>query len=256
MVRGLYTSGVGMMAVMRKFDVISDNIANADTTGFKKDTVITRSFSEELMKRLDDPASNQTAHSVRVGRVSLGVFVDTLNTNFGSGAIRITDNEFDLAINGDGFFTIGTTDENGEYAEKYSRDGSLTVRNGLLVTKDGNTVLGLNGVITLPEGEFTVSEAGEVRVNGEYIDTLRMTSFTDNQTLRKYKDNLYSTTPESELTNFQGRVQQGALEASNVNSISEMVDMITVNRLYEANQRVITTIDTTLGRAVNDISRK
>lgn len=256
MVRGLYTSGVGMMAVMNKFDVISNNIANANTTGYKKDNVITQSFSEELMKRLDDPAPNQTTHGTSLGKMSLGVFVDTVVTDFSTGAVTITGNDFDLAISGDGFFAIGATDEDGQYSEKYTKDGTFTTRNGVLVTKEGNAVLGENGNITLPEGDLYISETGMVYVDGEYIDRLRMVSFTDNQTLRKYKDNLYSTTGETETTPFRGLVQQGALESSNVNPVREMVDMITVNRLYEANQRVITTIDTTLNRAVNDIARR
>lgn len=256
MVRGLYTSGVGMTAVMNKFDVIANNIANTDTTGYKKDSVITQSFSEELMKRLDDPAPNQLSHANKVGKISLGVFVDTIVTDFTSGAITSTGNNFDFAIAGDGFFTVNAMDENGQYSEKYTRDGTFTTRNGMLVTRDGYAVLGEKGNITLPDGELYINETGMVYVDGEFIDRLRMVSFNDNQSLRKYKDSLYSTTDDSEIAPFKGTVQQGALEASNVNPVREMVDMITINRLYEANQRVITTIDNTLNRSVNDIARR
>jgi len=259
MVRGLYTAGVGMIATLNKFDVIADNIANVNTTGHKKDNVITQSFSEELMKRLDDPALNQIRHDISIGRMRLGVFVDTIATDFSTGALSMTGNDFDLAIVGDGYFTI---DDDG--AERYTRDGSFTLLNGVLTTNGGYPVLGQNGIITLPEGDLAVSETGGVYINGEYIDHLRMVSFDDsrdatangNATLRKYKNNLYTTTENSQIVPFKGGVQQGALEASNVNPVREMVDMITVNRLYESNQRVITTIDNTLNRAVNDIARR
>jgi flagellar basal-body rod protein FlgG len=264
MVRGLYTAGVGMMAVMNKFDVVADNIANVNTTGYKKDNVITQSFSDELMKRLNDPALNQVRHDVAVGRMRLGVFVDTIATDFSTGAMSVTGGEFDLAVAGDGFFTVSAPDKNGDMADMYTRDGTFTILNGILVTANGYAVQGQNGNITVPEGEFVVSQTGSVYVNGEYVDALRMVSFEDNsgasangsQTLHKYKDNLYTATEYSEIVPFKGTVEQGILEMSNVNPVREMVDMITVNRLYESNQRVITTIDATLNRAVNDIARR
>jgi len=245
-----------MTTAMNKLDVISNNIANVNTTGYKKDKVITQSFSEELMKRLRDPAPSGLPGAPSIGGMSLGVAVDTIFTDFTSGSVNLTGNEFDFAIMGDGFFTVSVTDENGQAVEKYSKDGSFTKYNGTLTTKDGLPVMGKNGIITLPEGELHVSEKGGVYVNGQYIDDLRLTSFSDNQTLRKYKDSLYSATDDSAPEPFNGGVRQGALEAANVNPVREMVDMITVNRLYEANQRVITTIDTALGRSVNDIARK
>lgn len=256
MVRGLYTSGVAMSAIMNTFDVVSNNIANVDTTGYKKDVVITQSFSEELMNRLNDPNPNMIEHSVKIGNMSLGVFVDTIATDFSNGAITVTDNSFDFALTGDGFFSIQTQDENGQAVEMYSRDGTFTKDNGLLVTKEGNLVLGENGPIQLPEGIVTVDSIGNVTVDGQFIDRLKLVNFTDNSTLRKYQDSLYTTTADSSLGVFTSSVQQGALESSNINPVKEMVDMITVNRLYEANQRVITTIDQTLNRSVNDIARK
>jgi len=261
-VRGLYTAGIGMTASLNRFDVISNNIANVNTTGYKKDSVITQSFSEELMKRLDDPALNQISHSVPIGQMRLGIFVDTITTDFTTGSITETGNEFDVAIVGDGFFTVSSTDENGNVTERYSKDGSFTLMDGLLVSKDGKPVLGQSGQINIPDGDVEINALGGIYVNGEYIDTLRMVSFEDaagengNYTLRKYGENLYSMTNESQIADFKGQLQQGAVEASNVNPVREMVEMITINRLYESNQRVITAIDQTLSRAVNDIARR
>jgi flagellar basal-body rod protein FlgG len=186
----------------------------------------------------------------------LGVFVDTIYTDFGNGALETTRNEFDLAVVGDGFFVVAAEDELGNPTECYTRNGSLTVLDGVLMTKDGYAVMGQSGIINIPSGNFVVLETGAVLVNGEFVDNIRMVSFNDNQSLRKYKDNLYNTTDESQIIGFQGTVQQGALEMSNVNTVREMVDMITTHRHYEANQRVITTIDQSLSRAVNDIAKR
>ena len=256
MVRGLYTAGVGMTAAMNKVDVIANNIANAATTGYKKDNVITQSFSEELMKRLHDPALNHVVHDVGIGGVRLGVFVDTIHTDFMNGSLNITGNEFDLAVVGDGFFVVTAEDRTGTQGEHYTRNGSFALLNGMLITKDGYAVMGSNGVINIPDGDFSVSETGAIYIDGEFIDNIRMVSFNDNQSLRKYKDNLYTTTPESQIVEFAGSIQQGALEMSNVNTVREMVDLITTHRNYEASQRVITTIDQQLGRAVSDIARR
>jgi len=261
LVRGLYTCGVGMSAALNKFDVVANNLANVDTTGYKKDGVITQSFSEELLKRLDDPNQNQISHNVNIGRMRLGVFVDTIFTDFSQGEIINTGNELDVAITGDGFFAISAPDRDGNYIECYTRDGSFTIGTfdsdeRILLTKSGFPVLGQNGYIPIHNGEFVVDRYGEVFIEGELIDTLRIVSFEDNQTLRKYKDNLYVTTEESREIPFEGYTYQNSIEMSNVVSMRDMVEVITVNRLYESMQRVITTIDQTLGRAVSDIARR
>jgi flagellar basal-body rod protein FlgG len=242
---------------MNKFDVISNNIANAGTTGYKKDNVITQSFSEELMRRLNDPALNQiSAPDVKLGPVSLGVFVDNIFTDFSTGAFSVTDNPLDLCIQGDGFFAASVANSAGETSEMYTRDGSLTLLNGLLVTNGGAPLVGQSGSpITVPNGNISINEHGDVYVNGEFIDRLKMVSFTDNASLRKHGDNFYTTTEQSQQADFKGAVAQGIAEKSNVNSVREMVDMIAVNRLYDANQRVITTVDATLQQAVSEIGK-
>jgi flagellar basal-body rod protein FlgG len=232
-------------------DVVTDNIANVDTTGHKRDQVVSQSFTEELMKRLHDPGMRMFK-DYPVGQVSQGVFVDDIYTDFSPGTFRQTNGTLDLAMDGQGFFCV---DVNG--TEMYTRDGSFTtLPDGTLVTSDGGHVKGQNGDILLPNGYIVIDENARVFVNGQYIDTLQMTDFSDKHTLRKTKDNYYTVTAESEKVPYAGRVEQGYLENSNVSSVKEMVEMITLSRAYETNARMISVHDQTLARAVSDIGRR
>ncbi|GHU51994.1 flagellar basal-body rod protein FlgF [Clostridia bacterium] len=252
MVRGLYEAALGMNTAMKKLDVVSNNIANVDTVGFKKDAVVTQSFSDELMKRLGDPALNELRPNTAIGKMQLGLTVDNVVTKFTTGAFKVTNNDFDTCVDGDGFYSVQVTDPSGNVSTKYTRDGLFTTANDVLVSNDGNPILGQNGIIRIPpSAKMTIDEYGNVYADSDLVDQLQMTSFTDNATLRKYGDNLYNTTDDSVKSNFAGKVRQGMTEASNVNSVNEMVDMIVVNRWYEANQRVVTTIDSTLDKSVN-----
>lgn len=257
MIRGLYTSAIGMMTQMNKMDVVSNNIANSDTTGFKKDTTITQSFSEELAKRLDDPKYNIIKTDIDVGGMSLGVSVNEIVTDFSNGNLKPTENVLDAAINGSGFFAVNYIDKNGNVSEKYKRDGQFTLTaGGILSTKDGYQVLGENGPITIQGGDIRIDENGNVFSGGEYIDRLKLVDFENKESLRKYGENLYDITDDSNQIQFSGKILQGHIENSNINVVQEMVKMITLSRTYEANQKMIQTHDSTLGRAVNELGKK
>jgi flagellar basal-body rod protein FlgG len=245
-----------MTTLMRKMDVTADNIANADTTGFKRDRVATRSFTEELLKRLDD-SGDQPYHDAPIGRISQGVFIDDIYTDFSSGGFRKTSAPLDLAIAGSGFFCVSSADRTGQSSEMYTRDGSFTLGgDGLLLTKEGNPVLGANGMIRIPLGHITVSEDGRIFSNDEYVDKLKITNFADTHELRKRENNLFTATNRAMQTDFSGEVHAGFLEDSNVSPIREMTDIISTSRAFEANQRMITIHDTILNRVANDIGRK
>lgn len=258
MIRGLYTSALGMTAQMKRMDVVSNNIANGDTTGFKRDMVVTQSFSQELMKRLDDSGRFDYRHDVKIGKASLGLFVDNVVTDFSTGGMQKTEAPLDLAIAGEGFFAISVTDKDGNTTEKYTRDGSFSLlSDGTLITKEGNAVLGQNGVIQLPpNGDTVIDEYGNITVNGEFADKINTVSFENLESLRKYGDNLYDTTDDSVAKDFDGTIIQGFIEKSNISAIKEMVEMISLSRAYEANQKMISMMDTTFGQAVSDIARK
>lgn len=261
MLRGIYSSALSMVSQMNKLNVITNNIANVDTTGYKKDTAITQAFSEELTKRINDKGEkNRKDQQVLLtpnvlGNISLGVYVQNINTDFSRGAFKETKGELDFAIDGDGFFRVNNPAS--PDGVSYTRDGTFTLTlDRRLINSSGYEVLGEDGVITLPEGEFKIDEDGNIYIDDEFITRLTLIDVSNKTTLSKVGDNLYDTTADSNITATNAKLKQGFKEASNVKTVTEMVEMISVSRAYEANQRVITTLDTTLGRAVNDIARK
>jgi len=256
-----------MKTNLNRMDVISNNLANVDTAGFKRETPVQRSFSEELMRAVGGP--NYAVHGVmRVGPARLGSFVDEVHVDFSPGGLRQVSGSLSLAIDGEGFFAISMTDRNGEATERFTRNGAFTLdQNRQLRTMEGHLVLGTGGGgITLPDGEIEISESGAVLVRTvdpatqemvlQQAGTIRMVNFENLQTLRQFGDNAFSSTEESVQTDFTGRLLSGYLENSNINPVREMVEMIAIQRAYEANQRVLSIADTTLQRAVNDIARR
>ncbi|MDK2878686.1 MAG: flagellar basal-body rod protein FlgF [Thermoanaerobacteraceae bacterium] len=254
MIRGLYTAASGLVAEMARTDVISNNLANVNTSGFKKDRAIFRAFPEMNIHRIGDPAVLSPKDKIDpkpfIGVLGTGSMLDEINTNFSQGSIKNTSNPLDLALTGEGFFEVQTPG-----GVRYTRDGSFT-RNqqGYLVTGDGHYVMGLNGPIQLPDGkDISINRRGEVFSDGSFVDRLLVAAFADQRQLLKEGDNLYVSNQQPLPSNSE--VIQGALEGSNVNPISEMVDLITAFRAYEASQRVVKANDDTLGKAVNDIAR-
>jgi flagellar basal-body rod protein FlgG len=241
---------MGMITNMQRMDITTQNMANVNTTGHKRDHVVSHQFSDVMMSRMNDPGIRMFGNSI-IGKLNPGVFVDDVFTAFTQGALQETGNSLDIAIFGQGFFTINVDGQ-----ELFTRDGAFTLFNGLLLTTTGGRVQGQEGDIILPNGYIVIDEQGRIFVNDEHIDTLRMTTFTDLHSLRKQKNNLFSITENSEAMLFTGTLQQGFLEGSNVNIVSEMVQMITLSRAYETNARMVTIQDNTLQHAVNDIARR
>jgi flagellar basal-body rod protein FlgG len=244
-----------MLAEMARTDVISNNMANVNTTAFKKDRTIFRAFPEMNIHRIHDPVPAGLDKVVDprpfIGMMGTGVMLDEVNTDFNQGHLITTSNPLDLAIRGEGFFQVQTPE-----GIRYTRDGSFSLSsNGYLVTKEGYYVLGENGPLQLLQtGDITISQQGEVFVNDEYIDRLNIVTFADLNQLQKQGDNLYFTDAVPEPLQ-DADVVQGALEGSNISIVAEMVDLISAFRAYEANQKVIQTHDTTLDRAINDVGR-
>lgn len=254
--RGLYTAAVGMMSQMNKMDIISNNIANSNTIGFKKDVDITQSFSEELMYRLNDKTSLLNSNK-KIGGVNLGNFVSEVYTDFSTGSFEETDNQYNIAINGEGFFTISYYTNDGESTQKYTRDGYFMLDNErFLVNSEGYKVLGENGEIQIPDGDITISENGYIYCNGEYVDKLKIINVSNLESLRKIGDNLYNSTEETNFSDFTGSIMQNYLERSNVNVVEEMVKIINLSRVYEANSQMIKTQDSVMQKAVSQIGNK
>ena len=249
MVRGLYIAGTGMLLQRRRMETITNNVANADTTAYKKEYLVSHSFDEVLTRRIND--ANTLRHSRMVGPLNLGTQVDHLFINFLEGNLEGTERTTDLALVGDGFFVVRTAD-----GERYTRNGAFYLNSeGYLTDGEGNLLLGNNGPINVGGLNFSVDDFGAVFNQNGYIDTIRVVSFADNTTLRRQGSNLFTSLQAPQAAAEPYRVLQGFLETSNVEIGREMVDMISMYRTYETNQRMITMIDETVGRAVNDIGR-
>lgn len=258
MVRGLYTATLGMTTQQKKMDTVTNNLSNVDTTAYKKDGVVQQSFTEAYMKCVNGETTPYTfSNEKTLGNIGMGLFVDSVYTDFGNGTLQVTDGPLDLSIREEGYFSVRVPNDNGESTTLYTRDGAFTRDfEGYLINKAGYRIQGEGGDILLPEGSIVIGQDGSITVNDEYVDTLQMISVNDNSTLRKQGENLYDVTAETQIEAFSGSVVQGALELSNVNSVQEMVDMITLSRTYEANQTMITTCDSTLDKAVNQIAAR
>ncbi len=251
MLRSLYTMGTAMIAQSRRMDVVTNNMTNFETAGYKADTLVTRSFRDMLISRLNDPSITQYEYA---GRHNTGIHIDQVYTAFTQGALETTGVSTDMALTADGFFVIETPD-----GERYTRAGNFSVdAAGYLVTPKGGYVQDTDGNRLYVGGtEFDVSAEGIVSVGGAPAGQLRTVTFPDNAGLRKEGDNLYSNfDPEGNApTDTPVEIKQGFLEGSNVDAAREMVNMMEVYRSYELNQRVLRMIDDSLGRAVNDIAK-
>ncbi len=252
MFRGLYTAYTGMTTQQSKMDAISNNLANADTTGFKKDQMVQNSFKELLTYKIHDPELPQTE---TIGQMSLGVKVSQVYTDFSQGSMKQTDSQLDAAIQGTGFFKVGIVDEEGNMTTSYTRDGSFNLnQDGTLVTNDGLFVLTeANSTINLGSGDFRINSDGSIYQSETLLGKLQIVDFEDLTTLRKQGSNLFQTTEDSVEKAFEGTIEQGFLESSNTNSITEMIDMISTSRTYEANQKIIQTYDATMDKVVNNV---
>lgn len=256
MVKGLYTAYTGMINQQNRMDVITNNMANATTTGFKSEGATSKSFSDVYAVKIKDASEYYV--NKRLGTMSMGVEIGETYTDFAQGSFRSTDNTYDLALDGDGFFAISFTNKAGVTSTKYSRDGSFTVNtDGYLVTKDGDFVLNRNNapIQINVNAAVAIDTLGNIFEDGNQVAQINVVDFQDYNYLEKYGENLYDMVEGGTMIESTARVQQGYLEASNVNIVSEMVDMIAITRAYETNQKVITTIDSTLEKAVNSVGK-
>ncbi len=251
MVKGLYTASTGMVNQMARLDVITNNLANSNTTAFKKEGSTSQAFDSVYAVKINDSSVNYVTQGI--GNLSLGVKVGETYTDYSDGNLQETGNTYDVALGGNGFFAISYADQNGEESIRYTRDGNFTVNaDGILMTKDGDFVLDeSNGFITIPNGtDVSIDEMGTIYADGEEIARLQITDFEDYNYLKKFGENMYIAIDGATTKDAEAKVYQGYLESSNVNVVSEMVEMISVARAYESNQKIIQTIDDTLKTAV------
>lgn len=256
MVKGLYTAYTGMLNEQNRMDVITNNMANSATYGYKAEGATAQSFADVYAVKIKDASEYYV--NKRLGGMSMGAQIGETYTDFAQGSFKETGNTYDIALDGNGFFSISFTNKAGETSTKYTRDGSFTVNTqGYLVTKDGDFVLGNgnNPIRIDTNATITIDTLGNVYQDGAVVNRLAITDFTDYNYLEKYGENLYNLVDGGTAQASTARVRQGFIEASNVNIVTEMVNMIQITRAYETNQKVITTIDSTLDKAVNTVGK-
>ncbi|MDR2972732.1 MAG: flagellar hook-basal body protein [Bacteroidales bacterium] len=282
MIRGWYTAASGMRAQQWRLDAVANNLANVATDGYKKDVAAFKASPELLIRRQDDdgvyniPPFGSADAAPIIGKLGMGVELNELFTTMTQGALKETFSDFDLALDGAGFFCVATP-----YGERYTRNGGFFLgKEGFLETKEGYPVLGENGPIRVKANNFQIDKDGRVWINAAYpddpevmvgresnlweepvlLDTLKIVEFELERYLEKQGISLYR---ESEFSGpamimeegSRPRVFQGFVEASNVDPVIEMVQMIEVNRAYEANQKVIQTEDQVLGTLINQVAK-
>lgn len=256
MIRSLWIAKTGMDAQQTQLDVISNNLANVGTTGFKHARV---AFQDLLYQNLRQSGANSTQDTQLPTGLQVGTGVAPVATEvlFDQGNLQQTSNQFDLAINGQGFFQVQMPDGTTEY----TRDGSFQVNaTGQLVTAAGFSV---TPAITIPTAaqSVTIGQDGTVTVtlqgkaNPQTVGTLQLANFINPPGLEARGQNLFAETAASGTpsantpgTNGLGTLQQGYIETSNVNVVSELVNMIQTQRAYEMNSKSIQTADQMLSK--------
>ena len=242
MIKGIFTSAAGMNYLRLKQEVTANNMANVNTTGFKKDGVFSR-----LLRANEKILKMNSSDFVRLE------IVDETRTDHSQGSYHTTGNPYDLAIEGEGFFSVQTPQ-----GVMYTRNGSFMInQDNQLVTSNGYPVLGINGPVTIIGNDVFIGDDGSVNVDGAVVDVLAIVDFPKPYHLAKFGDGLFSGEAASAVnqTTDRFRLRQGVLEESNVEIIDEMVTMIQTTREFDAGQKAIQVQDSTLDRAVNEVGR-
>lgn len=256
MVKGLYTAYTGMINQQKRLDTITNNLANASTTGYKREGVTAKAFDEMLGYKIKDLSVPMLTENI--GTLSLGVKIGENYTDYTQGSFKETGNTYDLALDGNGFFAISYTDKNGNQSTKYTRDGEFTTDSeGYLRTLEGDFVQGDAGDVMIPTdaAEVSINENGEIYADGQYVDTIQIVDFEDYNYIEKFGENLYNIVNGGTETESTASLRQGYLEMSNINVVNEMVEMINISRAYESNQKLIQTADDMINKAVNNVGK-
>jgi flagellar basal-body rod protein FlgG len=262
MMQSLYTASTGMLGMQMQIDTTANNIANVNTVGFKK----SRAEFADLMYQVQEYAGTSTSDTTQSPtgiEVGLGVRPTAVNKIFSEGSLKQTDNQLDIAITGKGFFKMELPDG----TEVYSRNGAFKIdQNGTVVNSDGYTLV---PQITIPEdatnisigadGTVTAIQAGQTEAT--QIGQITTTGFINPAGLHSMGDNLYIETGSSGQPvdgtpglDGLGVLRQGFVELSNVELVVELTDLITGQRAYDSNSKVITTSDEML-QTTNNLKR-
>jgi len=268
-IKGLYTAVSGSMAQNLRLETTANNLSNINTPGFKKDTQVFKEYLTnneklpEVIKVPKVPASIESFYDMQGVDKS---YVDTLGTysDFTQGGLKQTGNKLDLAIDGSGFFEVATPK-----GVRFTRNGAFSLDGqGQLVNKEGWPILKRaepgtpieQRVIKIPNAgaNLSISDVGDVSVDGESVGQLSLVEFTDKNALNKEGASVYGLKPNRnpQFTSVpQPNLKQGFIETSNVNIVQEMTDMISATRLFESTQKAIQAYDSMADKLVNVVPK-
>lgn len=263
--KGIYSAVSGAMAQASKLDTIANNLANVNTTAFKKDRQVFSEYlsayekPDDLMKVPRVTASIESFYDMQGGDTSYVNPAGTY-TNFQQGGLKSTGSPLDVALDGKGFMEVGTPD-----GVRWTRNGALQIdNNGRLCTKEGFPVLREGSgdpagrMITLSGRNVTISQSGEVFDGGNNLGKLAVVEFQNPDDLQKIGNSNYTMKANATSIPVQARdarVHQGYIESSNVNVVEEMTDMISANRVFEATQKAIKAHDEMDDKLINQVGK-
>ncbi|MCP4644416.1 MAG: flagellar hook-basal body protein [bacterium] len=248
MIEGLYAAASGMIANEERMAVISNNVANASTPGFRRQSAVQNGFYEVLLSRLRHPTALNQDPGPGGGLRTIETFTDVRG-----GPVTATGNPLNLALTGPGYLAVETPQ-----GERFTRNGHFTIdADGELATSEGYKLQSEGGGgVNVSGGAVSISRDGAVSVDGEPVGRLRLVEFQDPHMLSREGHNLYYASDAAMQRSAQGvntTVEGAALEMSNVQVPYEMAQMTLGLRAYAANQRVINAFDETMGRLINEV---
>lgn len=267
----MWISVSGAQTQADRLDLISNNLANADTDGYKKDGPTFKEYlasQETLHEKVDIPRGSFRDKDFYplYGKDSSFVVMDGTSTDFKPGHLKVTENPLDIAMDGPGFLEVATKE-----GVRFTRLGALKIApDGRLVTSDGSSVLSAqaSGLATGASplareihlrdrvGSLAISQQGHIMVGGELITRLSVVEFQNLDKLKKTGSQLFENVdPENQRVARETRVRQGMLEASNVNAVEEMSHMISANRIFEQNLKALKTYGELMGKEVNEVGK-
>ncbi len=250
MIKGLYAAFTAMEAAWRYQDVLANNVANANTAGFKREVASMQSFNDVLLSQ-QAPIVAPIAARIQavVGQIGTGKFVAEFATDYQQGAFQVTGNELDLATDR-GFFSIETPDGDRFYTRdgRFGRDAA-----GDLVSSHGYYLLNADGGhVNLPAGTVSFEPDGTITSRGETLDRIQMLDFAPGELQRH--DGSYFTSDAPGVP-VDGGIRQGFIERSNANLIEDLTTLLAVHRVYQANQTIMSRLDGTLDQAAGTVGQ-
>jgi flagellar basal-body rod protein FlgG len=241
-----------MTTAMRRMELVTNNLANAQTSGFKQERTATSTFAEALIQQDGTPAP--IAPRGPLGNLGMATVSEEPLVDFTQGALQETGRAFDVALEGPGFFTVLGND-----GPRYTRDGGFTRdANGELTTSQGDLVLGDDGnPIQIPGGRMMIDPDGTVRVEDQPVGKLGIVEFNLDQPLKKVGNNQFAARNPDDQPHAAAvtAVRQSFIESSNIDMAGAQTTMMELQRAYDASQRMVQYQDELVGRAVNDIAR-